>query len=109
MNSKTVIEFGLSIIWRIMEISVGVITLLDLHNSPDDTKAEFNIDNYNNTVLHLLQIRPLLRLDSRCYCGWDLYYAWAKMLLHMGPLLHLGSVVKILNCNLFTHGLLRSS
>ena len=88
---------------------MGVITLLDLHNSPDDTKAEFNIDNYNNTVLHLLQIRPLLRLDSRGYCGWDLYYAWAKMLLHMGPLLHLGSVVKILNCNLFTHGLLRSS
>ena len=88
---------------------MGVITLLDLHNSPDDTKAEFNIDNYNNTVLHLLQIRPLLRLDSKCYCGWDLYYAWAKMLLHMGPLLHLGSVVKILNCNLFTHGSLRSS
>ena len=38
MNNKTVIEFGFGIIWRIMEISEGVIcrgrnTLLDLHNS----------------------------------------------------------------------------
>ena len=37
-NYKTVIEFGFGIIWRIMEISEGVIrrgrnTLLDLHNS----------------------------------------------------------------------------
>ena len=37
-NNKTVIEFGFGIIWRIMEISEGVIrrgrnTLLDLHNS----------------------------------------------------------------------------
>ena len=37
----------LSIIWRIMEIGEGVEakadnTLLDLHNSSDDTKAEFN-------------------------------------------------------------------
>ena len=63
MNSKTVIEFGFRIIGRIREISVGVINLLDLHNSPHDTKAESNIVNYNNTVLHLLQIRPLLRLD----------------------------------------------
>ena len=88
---------------------MGVITLLDLHNSPDDTKAESNFVNYHNTVLHLLQIRPLLRLDSKCYCGWDLYNAWAKILLHMAPLLHLGPVVKIVNCNLFTHGSLRSS
>ena len=37
MNNKTIIEFGFRIIWRIMEISEGVIrldnTLLDLHNS----------------------------------------------------------------------------
>ena len=38
MNNKTMIEFGFRIIWRIMEISEGVIrrgrnTLLDLHNS----------------------------------------------------------------------------
>ena len=31
----------LSILWRIMEISEGY-TLLDLHNSSYDTKAEFN-------------------------------------------------------------------
>ena len=40
MNNKTIIEFGFRIIWRITEISEGVIrrgrtrnTLLDLHNS----------------------------------------------------------------------------
>ena len=39
MNNKTIIEFGFRIIWKIMEISEGVIrlgrdnTLLDLHNS----------------------------------------------------------------------------
>ena len=38
MNNKTIIEFGICIIWKIMEISEGVIhrgryTLLDLHNS----------------------------------------------------------------------------
>ena len=31
MNNKTIIEFNLHIIWRIMDISEGVI-LLDLHN-----------------------------------------------------------------------------
>ena len=34
-NNKTIIEFGLRILWRIMEISEGVIrdnTVLDLHN-----------------------------------------------------------------------------
>ena len=39
-----IIEFSLRIIWRIMEISEGVIcqgqfnTLTDLHNSSDDTQ-----------------------------------------------------------------------
>ena len=33
MNNKTIIEFGFRIIWRIMEISEDVNTLLDLHNS----------------------------------------------------------------------------
>ena len=37
MNNKTIIEFGFRIIWRIMEISEGVIhlhdnALLDLNN-----------------------------------------------------------------------------
>jgi len=31
MNNKTIIEFGFRIIWRIMEISEGDNTLLDLH------------------------------------------------------------------------------
>ena len=48
MNNKTIIEFDFRIIWRIMEISESVIRLeadnilLELHNSSDDTKAEFN-------------------------------------------------------------------
>ena len=35
MNNNTITEFGFRIIWRIIEISEGVIdnTLLDLHNS----------------------------------------------------------------------------
>ena len=51
MNNKPIIiEFGFRIIWGIMEIEEGVIrlglnTLVDLHNSSDDTKAEFN-NNY---------------------------------------------------------------
>lgn len=41
MNKKAIIEFGLSMIWRIMQISAGVIrlnTLLDLHNSSHHTQ-----------------------------------------------------------------------
>ena len=40
MNNKTIIEFGFRVIWRIMEISEGVIdnTLFDLHNSSKDTQ-----------------------------------------------------------------------
>ena len=37
MNNKTIVEFGFRILWRIMEISEGVIrlynTLLDLNDS----------------------------------------------------------------------------
>ena len=33
MNNKTIIEFGIRIIWRIKENSDGDNTLLDLHNS----------------------------------------------------------------------------
>ena len=44
--NKCWIEWGFCIIWRIMEISEGVTeadnTLRDIHNSSDDTKAEFN-------------------------------------------------------------------
>jgi len=43
----------------------------------------------------LLQIGPLLRLASKCYYGWDFYYAWVQMLLQMGPLLHLGPVITL--------------
>ena len=34
------------------------------------------------------QIGPLLHLGSKCYYGWDLYYAWVQMLLQLRPLLH---------------------
>ena len=59
MNNKTIIEVGFRIIWKIMVISEGVIRfdcplrpLLDLHNSSDDTKAEFNncLKKYNEHV-----------------------------------------------------------
>ena len=40
MINKTIIEFGFRTIWRIMEIKEDN-TLLDLHNSSDDTKADF--------------------------------------------------------------------
>ena len=49
MNNKTIIEFGFRIIWRIMEISEGVIrpkTPLDLHNSSLDTQPHSLIINY---------------------------------------------------------------
>ena len=39
MNNKTIIKVGFRIIWRIMEISEGVI-LLDLHNYSDDTQPQ---------------------------------------------------------------------
>ena len=44
MNDKTIIGLGIRIIWRIMEISEGVIrlgrnTLLNLHNTSWDTQA----------------------------------------------------------------------
>ena len=45
---------AVSILWRIMEIEEGVIadnTLLDLHNSSYDTKAEFN----NCFIIHSQQ------------------------------------------------------
>ena len=49
MNNKPIIiEFGFHIIWRIMEIEEGVIrldlnTLVDLHNSSDDTQSHSTI------------------------------------------------------------------
>jgi len=51
MNNKTINEFGFRIIWRIMEISEGVIrrgrnTLLDLHNSSQDTQPHSLIVKY---------------------------------------------------------------
>ena len=48
MNNKTIIEFGFRIIWRIMEISEGVIrrTLLDFPNSSYDTQPHSLIVNY---------------------------------------------------------------
>ena len=50
---------------------------------------------YYNWVQMLLQMRPLLRLGSKCYYGWDFYYAWIQMLLRMGPLWHLGPVIRL--------------
>ena len=52
MNNKTIIKFGFRIIWRIMEISEGIIrlgldnTLLDLHNSSEDTQPQSVIVKY---------------------------------------------------------------
>ena len=48
MNNETIIEFGFHIIWRIVEILEGVIhgdynTLLDLHNSSDDSQPHLII------------------------------------------------------------------
>ena len=60
MNDKTIIEVGFRIIWKIMVISEDVIRfdyplrpLLDLHNSSDDKKAEFNncFKKYNEHVV----------------------------------------------------------
>ena len=65
MNNKTIIEFGFRIIWRIMEISEGVIhlndnTLLDLHNFSQDTQP--------HSLIILLNILPLLYLgDKKVY------------------------------------------
>ena len=50
---------------------------------------------YYTWVQMLLQIRPLLRLSSKCYYGWDFYYAWVQILLQKGPLLHLGPVITL--------------
>ena len=53
MNNKTIIEFGFRIIWRIMEISEGVIRrgrILDLRNSSSDTQPHFVIVNKMFTV-----------------------------------------------------------
>ena len=58
MNNKTIIEFGFRIIRRIMEISEGVNylprptastdnTLLDFHNSSQDTRPHSLIVNSN--------------------------------------------------------------
>ena len=52
MNNKTIIEFNLRIIWRIMDISEGVI-LLNLHN---DAKlhpiiAYYDYHYYYNNII----------------------------------------------------------
>ena len=50
MNNETIIEFGFRIMWRITEISEGVIrrTLLDFHNSSYDTQPHSLIVKYFN-------------------------------------------------------------
>ena len=62
MNNKTVIEFGFRIIWKIMEISVGVIrlghTLRDLHNSLDDTQP--------HSIQHLFQFLTIILILYFC-------------------------------------------
>ena len=49
----------------------------------------------------LLQIGTLLCLGSKCYYGWDFYYAWVQMLLKMELLLHLGPVITLSQFTLF--------
>ena len=44
MNNKAIIEFGFRMIWRIMQISEGVNTLLDLHNSSYHTQPHPKIE-----------------------------------------------------------------
>ena len=62
---------------------------------------------YRDTwVQMLLQIRPLLRLGSKCYYGWDLHYTWVQMLLQIRPLLHLGPVITLVpSTKLLQHSL----
>ena len=47
MNNKTIIEFGFPIILRIMEISEDN-SLLDLHNSSQNTQPHSLIVKYRN-------------------------------------------------------------
>ena len=62
MNNKTIIEFGFGIIWRIMDISEGVIrlghTLRDLHNSSDDTQPHW--------IQHLFQFLTIILILYFC-------------------------------------------
>ena len=62
MSNKTIIEFGFCIIWRIMEISEGVIrlghTLRDLHNSSDDTQP--------HSIQHLFQFLTIILILYFC-------------------------------------------
>ena len=71
MNNKTIIEFGYRMIWNIMMISEGVIllghTLLDLHNSSDDTQPHSIIANYFNAWLQSSLIIELPQITSG-YC-----------------------------------------
>ena len=53
-----IIEFGFRIIWRIMEISKGVIRL-DLHYSSDDTQPHSKIVKYWS-LLFILNITSFL-------------------------------------------------
>ena len=46
MNKKTISEFDFRIIWRIMEISGVLSTLLDLHNYSDDAQHSIIIVKY---------------------------------------------------------------
>ena len=72
MNNKTIIEFGFRITWRIMKISGGVIrlglafstdnTLLDLHNSSDDTQPYSIIANYASLLA--MELEKLLVNDK---------------------------------------------
>ena len=59
MNNKAIIQFGFRRIWKIMQISEGVIHFgLDLQNSSYPTKAEFNncgaIAQYPGPAIHYM-------------------------------------------------------
>ena len=69
MNNKTIIEVGFRIIWRIMEISKGVIrdnTLLDLHNSSQDTHPHSLIVKYTYLLRFDNLAESLQQDDSSC-------------------------------------------
>ena len=61
MNNKTIIEFGLGIIWRIMEISEGVIRLG--RHSP--RSPWFFIRYSASFITELLNIRLASQADFR--------------------------------------------
>ena len=53
IKNKAITEFGFRRIWRILKISDGVITLLDLQNSSYPTQPHSIIANYYMALSHI--------------------------------------------------------